>query len=152
MLSRFKLNQVLMFVLVFLSAESFADSPKDKSIAFIQDEAKNCGLLKYQKDSTKIKQCIVERLNLIENFYAWFWFSAGDTQPATGLLMKDGLLYIGWYDKIGKGKDSYFQTHLCDSWEFIPDAKKPLQCVIKKSAVKIYLFEMDNFVELKFQP
>lgn len=123
-------------------------SPNNYAKALIAAEAKNCGDVKYQKDATKVKTCIHEKLASLENFYSWFWFKAGDSNPATGLAMVDGLLYLTWFDRVGKGKDTYFQSHLCEKWDFNPAANKPVKCFMKKSKTKIYLFELSSFVEL----
>lgn len=143
--------RILLFFIVMVSSWAYAEnkSPNAYARELIAADAKNCGDVKYQKDATKVKNCIFEKMVSLENFYSWFWFKAGDTNPATGLAMVDGLLYLTWFDKVGKGKDTYFQHHLCDKWDFVPEADKPVICFIKKPKTKIYLFELSSFVELK---
>lgn len=143
---------IILTLLLLLSTYSFAKSPKDYAKEFIVDKASNCGALGYEKDPAKIKTCILEKLTNLENFYAWFWFKSGETNPATGLMMKDGLLYITWYDNIGKGKDAYFLYHLCDQWDLLPNDSKPIKCVMQNPKTKIHLFEMDSLVELTTRP
>lgn len=140
---------ILLLLLVCHTAFAKNQSPNSYAKELIAAEAKNCGDVKYQKDATKTKQCIFEKLTNLENFYSWFWFKAGDTNPATGLAMVDGILYITWFDRIGKGKDTYFQYHMCDQWDFNVEATKPIQCFMKKPKSTVHLFELKNFVELK---
>jgi len=124
-------------------------SPNNYAKDFIADSAKNCGDLKYGGDPSKIKTCIFEKITNVENFYTWFWFKSGSTNPATGLILKDGILYITWYDKIGKGKETYFQNHLCDKWDLNPDAAKPIICYMKKPKAAVHLFELTSIIEIK---
>jgi len=146
------------FILTFIIVSSGicawvqAESPKGYAVTYIADKAKNCGDLKFGKDPTKVKACIFEKLTNIENFYAWFWFKEGGATPATGLILKDGELSITWFDKVGKGKETYFLNHICEDWNLDLNASKPIQCSMKKSSKKIYLMEMDSFVELKIIP
>lgn len=141
----------LILFLIVICNPVFAknQSPNSYAKELIAADAKDCGDVKYQKDATKTKTCIFEKLTNLENFYTWFWFKAGDTNPATGLAMVDGILYITWFDRIGKGKDTYFQYHMCDKWDFKPEAAKPIQCFMKKPKTTVHLFEMKEFVELK---
>lgn len=145
-------RHLLLFITsIFLCSGTLAanKSPNAYAKELIAADAKNCGDLKYQKDPTKIKNCIFEKMVSLENFYTWFWFKAGETNPATGLAMADGILYITWFDRVGKQKDTYFQYHMCDKWDFKPEVEKPIICFMKKPKTKIYLFELDNFVTLK---
>src|SRR6188768_1655101 len=98
------MKSLIMSLLVIACTPGWApaDSPNSYAQGYIIDKAKNCGDLKYGKDATKVKICIFEKLTNIENFYTWFWFKAGDSAPATGLILKDGELSITWYDKVGK--------------------------------------------------
>ena len=141
----------LILLLLFTCHPALAknQSPNSYAKELIAADAKDCGDVKYQKDATKTKQCIFEKLTTLENFYTWFWFKAGDTNPATGLVMVDGILYITWFDRIGKGKDTYFQYHMCDKWDFNLEAAKPIQCFMKKPKTTVHLFELKDFVELK---
>jgi hypothetical protein len=149
------MKSLILNLLIIASCTSSlvqADSPNSYAQGYIIDKAKDCGDLKYGKDATKVKTCIFEKLTNIENFYAWFWFKAGDSTPATGLILKEGELSITWFDKVGKGKETYFLNYICEDWNFDPNAAKPVQCTMKKSNKTIYLLEMDSFVELKFVP
>lgn len=146
------MKTLTLTLLMVCCTTAWANSPNGYAQNYIVDKAKNCGDLKYGKDATKVKTCIFEKLTNIENFYAWFWFKAGDSMPATGLILKDGELSIGWFDKVGKGKETYFLNHICEDWSFDPAAEKPIQCSMKKSNKKIYLLEMDSFVELNIIP
>jgi hypothetical protein len=116
---------------------------------FSVDKTKNCGEVQFKGDPIEIKKCIFEKLTNLENFYTWYWVNSEKNFPVTGILMKDAILYITWYDKVGQGKEAYFQTHLCDKWDFDPNATKPVICFMKKPKTKIHLFELANLVELK---
>lgn len=142
---------ILILFIMFCPLAS-ADSPNGYAKKYVVDKAKNCGDPKYGEDATEVKSCVYEKLTNIENFYVWFWATPTNTGPATGLILKDGELSIAWFDKVGKGKETYFLNHICDDWNLDPGAAKPVQCSMKKSSRKIYLMEMESFVELKMIP
>jgi hypothetical protein len=140
---------LLISILCAACATINGKTANDYAEEYIVDKSKNCGEVQFKGDPTEIKQCIFEKLTNLENFYSWYWVNSAGNVPVTGIILKDGILYITWYDRIGKGKEAYFQSHLCDKWDFDPAAAKPIQCFMKKPKTPIHLFELATLVELK---
>jgi hypothetical protein len=140
---------LLLSILCAACATINGKTANDYAEEYIVDKSKNCGEVKFKGDPTEIKQCIFEKLTSLENFYSWYWVNSASNVPVTGIILKDGVLYITWYDRIGKGKEAYFQSHLCDKWDFDPAAAKSIQCFMKKPETLIHLFELAALVELK---
>jgi hypothetical protein len=140
---------LLISILCAACATINGKTANDYAEEYIVDKSKNCGEVQFKGDPTEIKQCIFEKLTNHENSYSWYWVNSAGNVPVTGIILKDGILYITWYDRIGKGKEAYFQSHLCDKWDFDPAAAKPIQCFMKKPKTPIHLFELATLVELK---